>query len=336
MSGGISMIWNSILESILSSKIDYKCLERNEARENIFRRKLRIPHNRLIDSDKPLILDRYLPVNLNIDEQFIFHSSYYRQCRNKNAINIVTVHDFTYEVIGKKWSIPTMVHHRQKSNALHQASRIVCVSENTRDDLLRFCPHISHNKVDVIYNGVPNDYYVLDDRFVDDYILFVGKRTGYKNFELVVEAVAQTDMSLMVCGEPLTNKERIMLQSKLQEGRYAECINSDNDTLNRLYNNAFCLAYPSSYEGFGLPIIEAQKAGCPVIAYDSSSIPEVLGDSPLLMKELTATCFIDKLKLLNSDRLRQEIIDAGISNATRFSTKTMQDKYIEIYNDLLK
>lgn len=93
---------------------------------------------------------------------------------------------------------------------------------------------------------------------------------------------------------------------------------------------------PSSYEGFGLPIIEAQKAGCPVIALNASSIPEIVGDNSLLMPELSSNLFENLLKELNNKEKRSTIIEAGIKNSQNFSWRKMASEYLALYNKLLQ
>ena len=101
---------------------------------------------------------RYLPVTCkNVNESFIFHSSYFRISSNPNAINITTVHDFTYEYFYHglhKW-----IHCWQKYYAIRKSKYVVCISENTKKDLLNFLPDVDEKKIHVIYNGVSDDYY---------------------------------------------------------------------------------------------------------------------------------------------------------------------------------
>ena len=95
------------------------------------------------------------------------------------------------------------------------------------------------------------------------------------------------------------------------------------------------MVYPSSYEGFGIPVIEAQKADCPVIAYNSSSIPEVIGETPLLMNELTEKELLDKLSLLSNDELMKKVRGNGLKNAARFSWDRMYQEYEILYHEAI-
>ena len=97
-SGGISVVWYELLNRYIQKPlIDYQCIEYSEY-SNIFRRKIILPFDKVrILSSRFLFLKRYFDVSINCSNKFIFHSSYYRLCNSKNAINITTVHDFTYE-----------------------------------------------------------------------------------------------------------------------------------------------------------------------------------------------------------------------------------------------
>ena len=91
---------------------------------------------------------------------------------------------------------------------------------------------------------------------------------------------------------------------------------------------------PSSYEGFGLPVLEAQRSSSPVIAYNASSIPEIIGETPLLMKELTEKELADKLSLLNNTELINSVKSEGIKNSNKFSWERMANDYSALYEDL--
>ena len=133
----------------------------------------------------------------------------------------------------------------------------------------------------------------------------------------------------------LSEAEIAFLDSTIGKDKYVYTGFLSNEELNELYNQAICLAYPSAYEGFGIPVLEVQRAGCPVIAYNASSIPEVIGETPLLLNTLTVSEFHDKLNLLKQGSVRNEVIVAGLENSQRFSWKKMGEEYVELYKELL-
>ena len=332
--GGISMVWSALNDAVMRSDFDVSFLERKGADDNVFRSKLSVDGVSIESCRLPLSVDRYMDVRCDVGEPFIFHSSYYRDCVNRYARKVVTVHDFAYERVKFASELARKVHHWQKIKAIMNADRIVCVSRNTRDDLLYYCPEIDSRKVSVIHNGVGDEFCSTNDGF-DDYVLFVGSRASYKNFEMAAMAVAQSGLRLVVCGKALSRKEHLFLQQYFGANSYIECVNVDAELLNRLYNRAYCLVYLSMYEGFGLPIVEAQKAGCPVITYGVSSIPEIVGDSRLMIKgNMSASEIMSKIKLLRNQSLRNEEIEMGIENAKRFSLEKMQGEYIELYESM--
>lgn len=338
-SGGISTVWHELLSRCLKYKKDtyITCINypNNNINNNIdFNSANQILHKKLITP-----FSRYIPINLKNKSPFIFHSSYYRICNNPLAINITTVHDFTYEFYNhglKKW-----VHSSQKKYAILHSDYIICISENTKRDLIKFFPNVNPQKIFVVYNGVSTDYRILsptEENKINlhfkpyEYVLFVGSRAKYKNFTLTLQAIAQSNLNLVIVGPPLNNEEKEIVRTLFKDSTKVFCTGFINNVdLNILYNYAFALIYPSSYEGFGIPILEAQKAGCPVIAYNGSSIPEVIGETPLLMRETSTNEIHRCLMLLKDLQRREQIIKKGIKNASKFSWDNMYNETMNIY-----
>lgn len=338
-SGGISVYWKELIDRVQKKEsINLKMLEHEDAKSNIFRKELDIENEKIGTlSDFPTLkIRRYLNPKLKCDEITIFHSSYYRVGIGKNIKNIVTVHDFTYEkkmnnLIGK-------IHIKQKKKALRMTDGIICISENTKKDLIELYPETKHKKIRVVYNGFSSkDYYPLDNVSMKNQVLFVGARKGYKNFDKAVEIVAKAkNVSLAIVGPPLTTEEKQKLDNKVN-GKYQLYTHVSNMELNRLYNSSICLIYLSEYEGFGIPVLEAMSAGCPVIALNKSSIPEVAGDAALLFDCAEDQSIVDTvLKLQNNDEYRSQYIQLGLSNVKRFSWDKCFEEVYDFYEEVIK
>jgi glycosyltransferase involved in cell wall biosynthesis len=343
--GGASVVWQQYLERILKDK-DFNCqlLEYDNAERNFFRKQLTINKDLIdIKSSQFLNFKRYFDLNSNNDDKHIFHSSHYRVEKGNNVINVTTVHDFTYENFIR--GLAQKVHTWQKNKAINNSKGIICVSDSTKKDLLHFLPHINENKIRVIYNGVDKAFKRLNEKFVLDkdypfedynYALYVGdRRASYKNFSMAVTACALAKTPLLIIGGgELTAKEIYDLKLKLGESNFKSLLNLSVEDLNFYYNRAFCLLYPSNYEGFGIPVIEAQVAGCPVIATNSSSIPEVIGNSYLAIDNPSPFKIADKMKDLRIGNLRTETIEFGFEKSKRFSWQNTYNETKNFYNEL--
>jgi mannosyltransferase len=330
--GGISVYFAELIARLLSDGIDVRFVERRSTRLNNVRANLQIP-DRSIEAERGLrIFERHRPIRLALDDRAIVHSSYYRTCYHRDAVNVVTVYDFVYEHF--RSGIPRYVHSRAKRKALDNADGIVCISESTRADLLRFHGDIDPTKVAVIHLGASGMFAPVQLRITGastpgipvagEFVLYVGSRAAYKNFLIAVEAVSKVAATKLVIvgGGELSPHEKRALEAGVA-GRYVVLRNVTAHALNDLYNSALCLLYPSSYEGFGLPVLEAMQAGCPVIAARRSSIPEVAGNTCLLVDAIDAETIAANIVALKDSALRAGLIRAGIERARLFSWDRM-------------
>lgn len=330
--GGISTYWFELSSRILRDYDDVFFVDRTN--DNIVANKLRVNKGTIINTGiSNLLVDRFVNVRMEeVKESFVFHSSYNRISTNRNAKQVVTVHDFVHEKFYT--GIRKILHSYQKKKAIKKADAIIVISENTKKDLLLFFPKIDIKKIYVIYNGVSDDFFPLKEKKTTNSFLFIGSREMYKNFDFAVKAIAQTcHLKLTIVGSVLRKEELAMLD-KLMPGRWEVFNNIENTKLNELYNNAFGLIYPSSYEGFGIPLLEAMKAGCPFIALNHSSIPEVAGDAGVLIDKLEISFFNEAV--LNISKNREEIIKKGFVRVNNFSWEKCYQETMDVYKDLSK
>lgn len=343
--GGISVFWYEFLKRIMQDA-DFDCKFIDLLNDNIFRKQLDIPLSDVLDNRLnviPVTVQRY--INPTINDKGIFHSSYYRVGKGSQVCNVTTVHDFTYEYYFK--GLPKFVHHFQKKNAILNSKKIICVSNNTKTDLLRFYPNLNERQIEVIYNGVSDDYFPLqtgDSVFLNntfgtdfkEYVLFVGKREdAYKNFDMVVDACKLTKSKLLIVGGGhLSRSEVAMLDIQLGLHQYKQIAGVTNVQLNEIYNNASFLVYPSLYEGFGISILEAQKSGCPVICSNTSSIPEIAGKGACLLEKISALKIADILLQNKSRNITKSIVDEGYLNSQLYSWDKCYQETKQVYQDM--
>lgn len=336
--GGISTYWSELILRLLRDGVDVAFEE--FAHKNIVRDKLAIQANTIhLRSNKYLLLERFKAIKLaRHDEPFIFHSSYNRISTHPNASQVTTVHDFVHEKFYK--GIRRGLHLMQKKKVLKAAERIITVSENTKRDLLYYHPYLLDEQVKVIYNGVSSDFYPLDpaqkqtlkETGLKPYLLYVGSREKYKNFNFTVDLIsAAKELDLYIAGGTL-NKQEVRELNKKIPLRWKHFDRISNQKLNELYNMAYALIYPSLYEGFGIPLLEAMKAGTPFLALNNSSLPEVAGNSGILLERPDIDLFKSAIDLIGSDR--EALIQKGFTQADKFSWEKCYQQTLSVYKEL--
>lgn len=326
--GGISVVFTELFKRIKENVFHYLYAS---ATKNFFYEESLFPNKKLWNG-KFLSLKRYLNPHIKEKESFIFHSTYYRICKNKNAINITTVHDFTYEYYRKDFK--AKLHKWQKRNAVLNSNGIICISENTKKDLLKFYPEFK-GIIKVIYNGYNTEKYVYRPEIAKSRnILFVGARTDYKRFDLAVKICMElSDTKLLIVGGgELAETEELLLNECIGK-RFEKLGFLADDQLCELYNSAFFLCYPSEYEGFGIPILEAQSCGCPVVCQNTSSIPEVAADAGIYIDASDFQSSIQSIKQLYDKTFYEDIRKKGLENVRRFSWEKCVKETLNFYEE---
>lgn len=235
-------------------------------------------------------------------------------------------------------------------HGLKHATRVACVSRATFDDARRILKE--DENLCVILNGLNYSFQPLapDEAerrlagFVSlqvPFILHLGSNATYKNREGVLRAFAkasaETDLQLVIAGEAMNQKLARLARDLQIENRIVQVVKPDAALIEALYNRALCLLFPSRYEGFGWPPIEAQACGCPVVASDIPSLAEVLGQSAILKPVGDEAGMADAIRKLASDReFREQLRQSGFVNVrTRFQTARMMGEYLTLYRELV-
>ncbi len=271
----------------------------------------------------------------------IFHPTYY----NPYFLDyigskpfVLTIHDLTHEKQGwstkwNDWSI------KGKKILAEKAVRIIAVSENTKKDIVELL-NIHPDKITVIYHGcnfVPNreKKMHLPERF----ILFVGERGGYKNFINLAKAFSQlcksdNELRLIVAGKPFSADEQALLKSLSIDENTIQLF-AGNEELAELYASALAFVFPSTYEGFGIPILEAFTCGCPVILSDASCFPEIAGNAGAYFDPLSVDAMVEAIKkIIDDSSYRNNLIQAGTERAKLFSWEKAAAETLQLYKSI--
>ncbi len=278
----------------------------------------------------------------------IVHQTYYFPvtCAPKGARRVVTVYDMIHERFSTIFP-PNNRLLAWKKRAVLRADHVICISENTRRDLLEIC-NLRSDKVSVIHLGF--------DRLVAPmalqkqepqpgclpYIFYVGERGGYKNFAGFLRAFGSSpwlrqNFRVICFGGGLLRSDELCLISELGIPQHqVSQIGGGDDRLAAHYRNAAAFVYPSLYEGFGIPPLEAMSLDCPVICSNTSSLPEVAGAAAAYFDphDTDSMRFALEHTLGSSERCH-ELVELGRERYTRFTWDRCTDSTMEIYRSLL-
>ena len=239
---------------------------------------------------------------------------------------MATCHDMTPERLanGSPASRAAIANRRL---AFERAAGIVCISDNTRTDLLRFYPQLE-SRISVVHHGVDKVQPLasLAQPLPPHFLLFVGMRSGYKNFANALRALGASALARGEChllcfgGGPLTPAERQCCADAGLRADQVSQLSGDDAVLAYLYQHAAALIYPSLYEGFGMPLTEAMVQGCPVLCSQASCFPEICGDAALYFDPNDTESMRQAIdQVLGDTACRDELIRRGHQRVAAFT-----------------
>lgn len=297
-----------------------------------------IPRTKLISIkiQKPLF-ERFA-----LKQEFdILHQTYYADINVKKKFKrIITIHDFTHEKLSGNFSSLDKTAELKKL-AVKKSDGIICVSESTKRDLMEMYD-TRGKKIKVIYHGNSLRYDVKEDSVVSGkYILYVGDRRSYKNFGMMIKLFEMNEelragYKAVCCGGSSFTKDELKEMEKCKVSDNFIQIEARDTKIANLYYYASAFIYPSKYEGFGIPMIEAMYNGCPVIASNVSSLPEIGGSSALYfhpdsLEELNARVNIVLKEKETISRLKAE----GKEREKEFSWDKCAEETYRFYEEVM-
>lgn len=271
----------------------------------------------------------------------IYHPTYYshKSIHYSDQYKIVlTVYDMIHEKFPDLFSDAEKVIEIKKQ-LIFRSAAIIAISENTRRDILEFYPEIDPAKISVTHlaSSIGSYTEIKVELPLKKFLVFVGNREGYKNFMPMLQVListfkSQKDLGLIcVGGGSFNQNERVFLKDENLSDRIVQKNLSDSE-LKWIYSNSVALLFPSEYEGFGIPVIEAFECGCPVILPKLSSFPEIGGDAGLFYEKsdmVKINFYIEQL--ISDEKFRCETKDKCKNQATQFSWEKMTMETLEVY-----
>jgi glycosyltransferase involved in cell wall biosynthesis len=267
---------------------------------------------------------------------------------------VLTIHDLAYRH-HPEW-FPLLIRYRLQfflSLGIRKAAGFIAVSKSAKQDLIRFYG-VNEERIKVVYEGVNECYHPMEDKSavkkelrkfgVDgDYILYVGRFHARKNLVRLLEAYdlfrkeTKLDLKLVLVGRDMYHGSMIFEKARqLKIEDHIICPGHvEDEVLPLFYNGARLFVYPSLFEGFGLPPLEAAACGTPVLTSNCTSLSEIMGDSAILVDPLSVQEIAENMvRLVTDEYLRKVKIQLGLERASRFTWKETARQTLSVYEDV--
>ncbi len=289
------------------------------------------------------------------DHLDVYHGTNFKLQTKGSFGTVLTIHDlwlsrypqYTKKAGGERWALQRL------KRRVCSAQRVIAVSQSTARDLQEWmnCPS---DRVHVVYHGVPDGFYPDHDESAWNktkhalglpdgaYLLFVGGADPRKNHRLICQALSQApallrEYPLIMVGSRQSRGDDLLETARAMGiAEHVHCVGTvSRYVLRLLYSHATAFLFPSLYEGFGFPVLEAMACGAPVITSNVTALPEVAGDAALFMNPHDETDLLKALlRIIEDESLRHTLIAKGLKQANRFTWQRTAEKTLSVYEDL--
>ncbi len=277
----------------------------------------------------------------------IWHSTYFTLPRKWKGKQVVTIYDMIYERFPELFrSEEDVQFRRQKRQCLLAADRVICISETTSRDVQQFYG-IPSKAIRVVPLAHNTQFKPLSRPELSSYaaelkkpfLLYVGSRNSYKNFALLLKSfsdwASKRDIDLVVVdGKPWTTAEQDQIANLHVTTKVHLLPKVRDEELIKLYNQAVAFVYPSLYEGFGIPLLEAMACGCPVIASNIPSTTEVAGGCPIYFEPLEPDSLLVALNQTLVEGRKSSRCNEGLKIAGNYSWDGTARQTLAVYREL--
>jgi len=285
------------------------------------------------------------PIIIKTKKPDIVHETYYsfKSVTPKGCPTVLTIHDMINEKFSEMFPKNDTTSDA-KRNAVARSNHIICISNQTRTDLIELF-NVDPSKISTIHHGyslMASDGLQSSIVFERPFLLYVGYRYPYKNFDRLLQAYGTSTLLrkefdlIAFGGGPFNNNELSKLREFGIKTNSVRQMPGNDETLTALYKQATAFVYPSLYEGFGIPPLEAMSYSCPVICSNTSSIPEVVGNAAYLFDPYDSDAMRDSIeKVITSRDLREKLIQNGKERINLFSWNECATKTMDVYKRLI-
>ena len=295
----------------------------------------------------------FFPRIIKKEKLDLFHATHYTIPVMYFGKMVVSVHDLIHLVYPEYLSSKPAYYYAKfmMASACRKAKKIITISENTKKDIIKYF-HIEPSKIEITYPAVSDDFNpsqakseIMKKKY-GEYILYVGAIRPHKNILRLLDAFNKLKKEKKIKHKLiLIGKGKIPyiydVRKKISDFSLANEVlimeEIEQDKLIDFYCGADLFVFPSLYEGFGLPPLEAMVCGCPVVCSNNSSLPEVVGDAALLVNPYNVNEITDAIyKILTNEKLKNNLVKKGFERAKMFSWKKMTEETLKIYEKVLK